>query len=698
MKRLPAADWRRFVPGLVAALTMLPLCYSSTTVAFASTIQASTPPASETEGSYEDDGNDVAFWVHPTDPARSLVLASAGTAGLEAFDLQGRRVAREAASEIDFVTVLNGFPSGTGKGPLVIGYDRRSRGLLAFRIDPDSRTIARVSSSAFATAGEVTGLCTYRSPVTGDHYVFATAAGQVEQWKVFQGGADIRGQLVRTVPVGIGAGYCAVDDRGRALYVAEETVGVWRIDAEPETEATRSVVELVAPYGTIEKEVKGLATYRADDRNAYLIISDVKPGRFIVHALPAGERLGSFIIPGTAVVDGVEDAEGIAVMTASVPRVADGGLFAVFDEDNAGGAGNVKIVPWSTIAAGLNLATAKGVDLHNPPAPTERTVVAYFETPPVDDFGDAADDPAIWVHPTDPALSLVIGTNKKRGLEVYDLEGRRLQTVTDGRMNNVDLRDGVRLGKDVLTLVVATNRTTKGLAFYTVDPATRRLGPIGGANVATGLSDPYGVCLYRDPRTGAAYVIANDSADGTFRQWRIGGTKARIELELVRQFGAGSQAEGCVADDETGALYVGEEDVGLWRYSARPDGGAERRLIDSTEPPGRLTADVEGVSIYVGPSGRGYLVVSNQGADNYAVYRREGDNQFVGFFDVVANDASGIDGVSETDGLAVSSAPLGPMFPQGLLVVQDGRNITPIERQNFKFVSWDGIAEVLGLD
>jgi 3-phytase len=90
-------------------------------------------------------------------------------------------------------------------------------------------------------------------------------------------------------------------------------------------------------------------------------------------------------------------------------------------------------------------------------------------------------------------------------------------------------------------------------------------------------------------------------------------------------------------------------------------------------------------------------VLSNQGADNYAVYRREGDNAFVGIFHIVADAGRGIDGVSETDGLDVTSAPLGARFPEGLLVVQDGRNLSPRERQNFKYVSWREIAGALGL-
>ncbi len=115
------------------------------------------------------------------------------------------------------------------------------------------------------------------------------------------------------------------------------------------------------------------------------------------------------------------------------------------------------------------------------------------------------------------------------------------------------------------------------------------------------------------------------------------------------------------------------------------------------DSPNGIKADIEGVEIWAGPDGRGFIVLSNQGADNYAVYRREGDNAYVGSFHIVADPDRGIDGVSETDGLDVVSAPLGAKFPDGLLVVQDGRNLSPRERQNYKFVSWRDIAAALGI-
>jgi len=59
--------------------------------------------------------------------------------------------------------------------------------------------------------------------------------------------------------------------------------------------------------------------------------------------------------------------------------------------------------------------------------------------------------------------------------------------------------------------------------------------------------------------------------------------------------------------------------------------------------------------------------------------------------------AGGIEGVSDTDGIGVTSRPVGPQFPNGLLVVQDGLNLDPSEHQDFKYVSWRAIELALGL-
>ena len=94
---------------------------------------------------------------------------------------------------------------------------------------------------------------------------------------------------------------------------------------------------------------------------------------------------------------------------------------------------------------------------------------------------------------------------------------------------------------------------------------------------------------------------------------------------------------------------------------------------------------------------KAYLVISSQGNDSYLVLDAEPPYQLRGVFRVGINTAAGIDGVSETDGLEVSSANFGSVFPRGMLVVQDGRKRMPQGNQNFKLVSWEQIAKALNL-
>jgi 3-phytase len=136
---------------------------------------------------------------------------------------------------------------------------------------------------------------------------------------------------------------------------------------------------------------------------------------------------------------------------------------------------------------------------------------------------------------------------------------------------------------------------------------------------------------------------------------------------------------------------------GLWRFPLDPAQGDKGSYVDRVAPNGNLVEDVEGVTVWVGPRGAGYLIVSAQGDSRFNVHDRAAPFAFRGSFRVVDNAARTIDGVSETDGVEVSSMAMGPRFPRGLLVLQDGENTLPAETQNFKYVSWADVEKVLGL-
>jgi 3-phytase len=311
-------------------------------------------------------------------------------------------------------------------------------------------------------------------------------------------------------------------------------------------------------------------------------------------------------------------------------------------------------------------------------------VTATAETDPVPSIDDAADDPAIWVHPTDPSRSLILATDKQAGLFVYGLDGKQRQFLAQGRLNNVDIaRDR---GFDV---AVATNRTTNAIDVF-------RISPDGVVTLAgsfpANMVDPYGVTLYRSPVSGQLHVFACDKP-GLVRQWRLElAATGAPRATLLRSFEVGSQSEGMIADEPRSFVFVGEEGVGIWRYPAEPsdpDPKKSRVLVDSVGPNGSLVADVEGLTIYRRGTTE-YLVASSQGDNSFRVYDLAPPHTLRGSFAVSAGT---LGAVEDTDGLCVTGVNLGGQYSEGLVVVQDGKNGS--RAQNFKLVPWSAIAKGL---
>ena len=153
-----------------------------------------------------------------------------------------------------------------------------------------------------------------------------------------------------------------------------------------------------------------------------------------------------------------------------------------------------------------------------------------------------------------------------------------------------------------------------------------------------------------------------------------------------------TQSEGCVADERTDRLYVGEENVGVWRFDARASGPVAGTKIAAADGK-TLTIDVEGVAIAAeGEGNGGYLLVSSQGDHAYAVYRLS-DEAFVGRFRLTPGKYGSTE---ETDGIELVTGDFGPDYPGGLFIAQDGYN--PPKAQNFKFAAWADIRAALKLD
>lgn len=341
------------------------------------------------------------------------------------------------------------------------------------------------------------------------------------------------------------------------------------------------------------------------------------------------------------------------------------------------------VLATATVLAPLPVATA---------VPPVRPVPAGSETVPVSHTGDAADDPAVWVDPSDPADSLVIGNDKRGALEVYGLDGALQQRITTATTfwGNVDVRQQVTIGTRTLDVVAAYNG---GLRVYTVDPGTDQLTSVadGAGVLPTGGGE--GVCLYAST-TGSTYAFVV-TRQGRIRQYRMHDADGDglVQITQVRQWSLGSEGEGCVADDQRGVVYMSQEDVGLHRFGAEPDIWPTSTLVDLVAPDGNLVPDVEGVTI-----ADDYLIASAQNVaapkqSYFTVYDRQ-TNAFVDAFRIVASATT--DGCQRTDGITAYAGDLGPAFPQGVFICQDNFNggVGADGNQDFKLTRLETVLDL----
>ena len=287
------------------------------------------------------------------------------------------------------------------------------------------------------------------------------------------------------------------------------------------------------------------------------------------------------------------------------------------------------------------------------------------------------DDPAIWINTADPAASLIIGTDKDAdgALYVFDLQGKIQQDkVIRGllRPNNVDVAYGVMVGGKRIDIAVVTERYAHRLRVYRLPD----MAPIdgGGIPVFEGEQggDVMGIALYTRQSDGALFAIVSRSdafapTSGYLHQYRLvdDGTGQMRGL-YTRAFGAWSgvkEIEAVAVDNEFGYVYYSDENYGIRKYHADPlaedadDMLAEFGKTDFTE-------DHEGISIYKRDDGTGYLLVSDQQANLFNIYAREGTRGNPNEHILIARIRPG---TVKSDGSDITSIAL-PGYAGGLFV------------------------------
>ena len=280
---------------------------------------------------------------------------------------------------------------------------------------------------------------------------------------------------VRGQPAAAAEHLCQTDDKAGQLYVNEENVGFWRYPADAEAPLQREPVDLVKPFGALTKVAAGMALVPG----GLLALDAEAPALHLYRQSESGWQAD-----GVLPLDGLDEPERI-----SARRTSEGVELLLADEQ------------------GLHRAQLAWQPQALPHPEPIVSLAAAVETGPVPSLGTPPMTRRSGSIRAILRRAACSAPTRRGGLVVYDTEGRQLQSLTVGRLNNVDVRSGLRLGSKRVD--------GRGQQPRPQQPAPVRHRPRSGCSdigqIATPLSDIYGLCMFQN-RQGVTYAIANGTA------------------------------------------------------------------------------------------------------------------------------------------------------------------------------------------
>ncbi|KAI5858996.1 hypothetical protein BZA05DRAFT_366582 [Tricharina praecox] len=296
----------------------------------------------ETEATGED-GDDPAVWIHPTNASLSRIITTTKStvgAGLNAFDLAGKKISSIEMGEPNNVDVIYSFALGNRTVDLAYAACRADNTLCLAEITSNG-TLIEVSGGSHPTPEdyEVYGSCVYASKSSGKQYLFVNSkTAEYLQYELTSSNGTLATTLVRTFQGGSGGQVegCVSDDENGVVFIGEEPYGLWRYDAEPDDSNEGTLVDSVD--GNFYADVEGVTlVYGKSKDDGYIIVSCQGVSAYNVYNRAAPHEFQmTFTIKQTedGKIDGVTNTDGVTAVGRALNADFPGGVLVVHDDVN----------------------------------------------------------------------------------------------------------------------------------------------------------------------------------------------------------------------------------------------------------------------------------------------------------------------------------------------------------------------------
>lgn len=299
-----------------------------------------------------DAADDPAIWRNAANPAASLIVGTDKKAGLYVYGLDGKVrdfVAAGALNNVDLREVRSGVI-------VVAASDRTDRAeprIALFALDGATGKLTALGAQTFLPQGhapaEAYGFCMGGALADGEMaraYV-VLKDGTVAESRLVERDGAIQAEHLRNVKFATQSEGCVVDDRTGMLYVAEEDIGIWRVDLRSASLAATVFAKVGAGQGLVD-DVEGLALAPEGATGGWLVASSQGDNAYVLLDLASAQPTKRFRI-AAGQYGATSDTDGIELALGNFGPSYPMGLFIVQDGNNAPSAQNFKLVDWSRV-------------------------------------------------------------------------------------------------------------------------------------------------------------------------------------------------------------------------------------------------------------------------------------------------------------------------------------------------------------
>lgn len=312
----------------------------------------------------EDAADDPAIWVNSEDPSASLIFGSNKRGGLAVYDLTGKEVEYYPIGNINNVDIIYDFPLAD-KTIIIIGCSNRTnQSIDLFQLNPKNGALTDISNGTLQVDStridDIYGFTFGQDQQKNKSYAIINGKnGRMQQFELIPTPQDqLELKLLREVQFDSQTEGMATDDKRGFLYVGEENRGIWKLQLNPESGDMKEFLTASGDTNpNIAFDIEGITFIEHGEKDLLLASSQGNFSYAIFEGSGDNQYLTSFKIGSKFGIDGVEETDGLDVVTTYLNEDYPQGMLVVQDGFNHEGdslvAQNFKMVSWKKVLIGL---------------------------------------------------------------------------------------------------------------------------------------------------------------------------------------------------------------------------------------------------------------------------------------------------------------------------------------------------------